>query len=114
MDSLARGRSEANAPMTAFAPGAVPELSDRDLAAIARLVHEWSGIALHGGKRALVAARLQKLVKLGGFASFREYITCVQTDTSGGALTAMLDAIATNHTSFFREPQHFEFLASVV
>ncbi len=26
----------------------------------------------------------------------------------------MLDAIATNHTAFFREPQHFEFLAKVV
>jgi thiaminase/transcriptional activator TenA len=26
----------------------------------------------------------------------------------------MLNAIATNHTAFFREPQHFEFLAKVV
>ena len=31
-------------------------------------------------------------------------------DQSGAELTALLDAIATNHTSFFREPQHFEFL----
>ncbi len=90
------------------------ELSDRDLGTITRLVYEKSGITLHSGKRALVTARLQKLLRLGGFGSFREYVRYLQTDTSGGELTAMLDAIATNHTSFFREPQHFEFLANVV
>ena len=36
------------------------ELSDRDLLTIARLVYEKTGIHLHEGKRALVAARLQK------------------------------------------------------
>ncbi len=35
-------------------------------------------------------------------------------DQSGAEITALLDAIATNHTSFFREPQHFEFLRSTV
>jgi chemotaxis protein methyltransferase CheR len=92
----------------------LPELSERDLGIIMRLVYEKSGITLHSGKRALVTARLQKLVKQGGFGTFKEYVRSVQADRSGGELTAMLDAIATNHTSFFREPQHFEFLATVV
>jgi chemotaxis protein methyltransferase CheR len=93
---------------------AVPELSDRDLAAIVRLVYEKSGITLHSGKRALVTARLQKVLKLGGFGSFKDYLRCVKADTSGGEVTTLLNAIATNHTAFFREPQHFEFLAKVV
>jgi chemotaxis protein methyltransferase CheR len=100
--------------MTASALTTVPEISDRDLAIIMRLVYENSGITLHSGKRALITARLQKLLKLGGFVSFREYVTYLQADTSGDELTAMIDAIATNHTSFFREPQHFTFLTSVV
>jgi chemotaxis protein methyltransferase CheR len=93
---------------------AVPELSDRDLATIMRLVYEKSGITLHSGKRALVTARLQKLLKVRGYGTFKEYVRSLQADKSGGELTAMLDAIATNHTSFFREAQHFEFLAKVV
>ncbi len=40
--------------------------------------------------------------------------SCCRHDPTGDELTAMLDAITTNHTAFFREPQHFEFLAHVV
>jgi chemotaxis protein methyltransferase CheR len=90
------------------------ELSDRDLAVIVRLVYEKSGITLHAGKRALVTARLQKRLKQGGFVGFRDYVRRLQADPGGAEVTAMLDAIATNHTSFFREPQHFGFLADVV
>ena len=90
------------------------ELSDHDLAAIVRLVYEKSGITLHAGKRALVIARLQKRLLQGGFGTFREYVRRLQSDPSGDEVTAMIDAIATNHTAFFREPQHFAFLAEVV
>jgi chemotaxis protein methyltransferase CheR len=100
--------------MTTSWIASVPELSDRDLSTIARLVYAKSGINLHQGKRALVAARLQKRLRRGGFRTFRQYIRYVQSDESGDELTAMLDAIATNHTAFFREPRHFEFLASTV
>lgn len=92
----------------------VPDLSDRDLKAISQLVYEKSGITLHSGKRALVMARLQRRVRQGGFETFEQYLKHVKADTSGDELTALLDAIATNHTSFFRELQHFEFLRSVV
>jgi chemotaxis protein methyltransferase CheR len=90
------------------------ELSDRDLLTIARLVYEKTGIHLHEGKRALVAARLQKRLRRGGFRSFRQYVRYVQADATGDELTAMLDAIATNHTAFFREPRHFDYLSNTV
>ncbi len=93
---------------------AIPALSDRDLATITRLVYTKSGISLHSGKRALVTARLQKLLKRSGLGTFKEYIRHLQSDRTGGEMTAMLDAIATNHTAFFRESQHFEFLAKIV
>jgi chemotaxis protein methyltransferase CheR len=78
------------------------------------MVYETSGITLHAGKRALVSARLQKRLRQTGAANFRDYIALLQHDVSGEELTAMLDAITTNHTSFYREPQHFEFLAQTV
>jgi chemotaxis protein methyltransferase CheR len=90
------------------------DVSDRDLAAIVQMVYEKSGITLHEGKRALVSARLQKRLRHHGVATFRDYLKLLQDDVTGEELTAMLDAITTNHTSFFREPQHFEYLATVV
>jgi len=89
------------------------ELSEHDLHAIARFVYARSGIALNDGKRALVTARLQKHVRAGGFRTFGEYLHYVEQDESGDELVQLLDAIATNHTSFFREPRHFDFLANV-
>lgn len=90
------------------------EFSDRDLAIIVRLVYEKSGITLHAGKRALVTARLHKRLRHTGVANVRDYVHLLQTDATGDEVTAMLDAITTNHTAFFREPQHFQFLADVV
>lgn len=91
-----------------------PVLTDRDLTAIVRLVYEKSGITLHEGKRALVTARLQKRVRAVGVRTFTEYLRLVDSDPAGGELVELLDAIATNHTSFFREPEHFAFLKSRV
>ena len=62
------------------------------------------------GKEELVSARLRKLVRGGGFRSFQEYYRHIVQDRTGKSLAAMIDALATNHTSFLREPDHFEFL----
>jgi chemotaxis protein methyltransferase CheR len=98
---------------TTIIPGDA-RLSDADLSRIVRLVYERSGITLHSGKRALVLARLQKRLRAGGFTSFKAYLEHVERDRTGAEITTLLDAIATNHTSFFREPQHFDFLKSTV
>jgi len=89
-------------------------LTDRDLGQIVRLVYDRSGITLHEGKRSLVTARLQKRLRAHGFDTFADYLKLVESDTSGGELVELLDAIATNHTYFFREEQHFALLVSRV
>lgn len=89
-------------------------ISERELAGVIKLVYERSGITLHDGKRALILARLQKRLRAGGFPSFTAYLQHVESDTSGQELVALLDAIATNHTSFYRESQHFDYLVSTV
>src|SRR5436190_5276289 len=94
--------------------GSSSRLTAGDLQKIAALVYQKSGIALRDGKGALVIARLQKRLRHGGFTSFAAYLAFLERDRSGVELTAVLDAIATNHTSFFREIDHFHFLASDV
>jgi len=90
------------------------ELGEHELQRLSRLLYDASGITLHGGKGPLVIARLRKRLTVQGYRSFAEYLDAVERDRTGAALTELVDAMATNHTSFFREPQHFAYLQSIL
>ena len=85
-------------------------LGEPELQRLSRLLYDASGITLHDGKGPLVVARLQKRLREQGYRSFAEDLDAVERDRTGAALTELVDAMATNHTSFFREPQHFAYL----
>lgn len=85
-------------------------LTQREFTTISALARDQFGIELGEGKQQLVAARLGKLMRQLGFVKFRDYHLHVQSDRTGEALVQLIDALTTNHTSFFREPAHFEFL----
>ncbi|MDR1050297.1 MAG: protein-glutamate O-methyltransferase [Deltaproteobacteria bacterium] len=98
-----------------FAPGArssfhQPELTDAEYQTIAVFVHKASGINLLDGKKELVRARLAKRISQLQMKNFKSYFQYVMTDSSGDELVFLLDALATNLTSFWREPQHFDFM----
>jgi chemotaxis protein methyltransferase CheR len=90
-------------------------MTPADMEKVSRLVYANSGIALRPEtKEALVVARLQKRLRTLSFTTFSDYLRYVETDRSGNELKTMLDSLTTNHTSFFREPEHFEFLTNHV
>ena len=88
-------------------------LRPREFHLIRRMVYEHFGIDLDG-KEVLVAARLGKKMRELGLSSFKQYYEHVEQDATGEALTTMVDALTTNHTSFFREAQHFDYLRKVI
>jgi chemotaxis protein methyltransferase CheR len=88
-------------------------LRSREFNLIRRIVYENFGIDLEG-KEVLVAARLGKKMRQLGLNSFERYFDYVRRDATGQALTSMVDSLTTNHTSFFREPQHFDYLREVI
>lgn len=90
------------------------DLSDKDFSLFRHLVYEKAGINLHEGKKELVRSRLTKRLRAMKITQFREYYKYLMDDKSGEELVHMLDAISTNLTSFFREPQHFSFLQETV
>jgi len=90
------------------------ELAENQLERISELVKSLSGINLHDGKKELIKARLGKRLRKLDMYSFDQYIDYLADDSSGTELTAMLDAISTNLTSFFREHDHFEYVAKEV
>jgi chemotaxis protein methyltransferase CheR len=89
-------------------------LTDQEFQLISRLVYKSFGINLGEKKRSLVAARLQKVLLSDGFGSFQEYYDHVIREASGRALLNLVDQISTNHTYFFREKDHFDFLTTDV
>jgi len=85
-------------------------LAPHEFEQIRQLAHRTFGLDLRSGKEELVSARLQRLLRAEGFRSFQEYYRHVLEDRTGIALAAMVDALATNHTAFLRERDHFDFL----
>ncbi len=87
------------------------ELTDAQFNRVSQLVKAKCGINLHDGKKELVKGRLAKRLRKLGMASFRQYIEYLSNNAAGAEVAAMLDAISTNQTSFFRESEHFDYLA---
>ena len=90
------------------------QISHADLRDIAALVYEESGIAIGDGKEAFVVARLHRRLRALALPSYHAYLQYVRRDPTGDELVHLIDAIATNHTAFFREPEHFDFLRDEV
>ncbi len=89
-------------------------LAPGEFAEIRRLARRAFGLDLKPGKEELVAARLRRLARSGGCQSYHELFRRAVEDASGETLAGMIDALATNHTSFLREPDHFAFLRDAV
>lgn len=86
-------------------------LDDATFDGFRQLILAASGISLQPGKEALVLARVAKRMRALGLIDPRAYLAHVEADATGAELVTLLDAIATNVTSFFREADHFTMLA---
>jgi len=85
-----------------------------DFRQIAQILHSYAGIALAEGKAALVYSRLAKRLRVLGLRSFREYCALVENVQQVDERQAMMAALTTNVTRFFREPHHFDHLRDQV
>ncbi|ACB73718.1 CheR family methyltransferase [Opitutus terrae] len=81
---------------------------------IRNLVYERSRINLSPDKRELVSARLGKRLRAMKLHSVGEYCRLLKSPDSEGELANLIDVISTNHTFFFRETSHFDFLRTTV
>ncbi len=86
------------------------DITDDEFKHISQLVYEKFGIHLTEKKRVLVRGRLNKLLRQMGYKNFEEYYNAILEDPSGAGLLELVDRISTNHTYFYREKDHFDFL----
>jgi chemotaxis protein methyltransferase CheR len=87
------------------------DLTDEEFERIAKMVHTRFGIDL-SKKRTLIRGRLNGTLRSLGYRSFAQYMEEVDNDKSGHRLLDMIDRLSTNHTFFFREADHLEYLTT--
>lgn len=80
--------------------------------AIAAIMQQEARIHLVESKMTLVHSRLSRRLRAHGLACFADYVALVRED--GGERSAMVSALTTNHTHFFREAHHFDHLRDMV
>ena len=95
--------------------GRTAALSDRDLRRVSEYIGAEVGIQLPPAKRSLVEGRLGKRLRRLGFSDFTAYLDHALDAPEGTTERIhLVDAITTNKTEFFREPQHFGYLVEHV
>lgn len=89
-------------------------LTDADFAIICGLAMRDFGLHLTPAKRELVYSRLNKRLNHLGFDQFHDYCQYIQGPDGTEERQAMLSALTTNVTNFFRESHHFQLLRDKV
>ncbi|HVY27887.1 MAG TPA: protein-glutamate O-methyltransferase CheR [Polyangiaceae bacterium] len=84
-------------------------LTEPEFRQFRELVEQQVGIHLSSVKQALVNARLLARIRELGLRTFGEYYDCV-IKSPHDELIRFINAICTNETRFFREPNQFDYL----
>jgi len=103
MPEAARPIGAINAPVV---------LAPADFAEIQAIMQREARIALSAEKTVLVQSRLDKRLRRLGLSSYRDYLKVIEKNAD--ERNAMVVALTTNHTHFFREAHHFDHLREVV
>ncbi|MCD1637571.1 protein-glutamate O-methyltransferase CheR [Pseudomonas stutzeri] len=89
----------------------LPALGDREFRYLQKMMAEASGIRMSEGKRPLVAGRLMRRLRALGLRDYAQYLDLLRAPEQQVERRLVVDLLTTNETYFFREPQHFRFLA---
>jgi chemotaxis protein methyltransferase CheR len=89
-------------------------LRDEDFRTITRLVMDTAGIVLSERKRAFIQGRLGRRLRALGLTDFRKYCTLLESPAGRDERDNLINAVTTNHTSFFREKHHFDYLTNTM
>lgn len=86
--------------------------AEADFERVRALVGAEAGIVLTPSKAMLVYSRLAPLVRASGAGTFGRFLDLVDADPA--KREALVGALTTNHTAFYREAHHFEHLGKHV
>lgn len=91
------------------------QISARNFERLARYIYDYSGIKMPSSKRTMLEGRLRRRLRVTGHETFDGYCDYLFKDDGLETESVFLiDAVTTNKTDFFREPRHFDYMASHV
>lgn len=95
-------------------PSFAATLSTEAYRTLAALVYQHSRIQLGPDKQPMLANRLRKRLRALELGCFDEYCALLRSERGPEEVEHLVDLISTNHTKFFREPEHFTYLTNRV
>jgi chemotaxis protein methyltransferase CheR len=98
----------------AAAAGGGPHLSPAEFRALAARVRALTGIVLREHKRQMLQGRLARRLRALGLSDFAAYLALLDRPEGAAEQGALISAITTNLTAFFRERHHFTHLEAEV
>jgi len=91
------------------------ELTDTEFLKLSEFIYREYGIKLPLHKKLMLQSRLRSRLKEHNLMNYSNYIDFLFSSRGQQIeLIHMIDVVTTNKTDFFREPDHFDFLYSVV
>jgi chemotaxis protein methyltransferase CheR len=103
-----------SAPPAVTGVAGAHNISAAEFARFQTWLHQVAGISLADHKKTLLTGRLAKRLVPCGVRDYGEYFDLLMGGTRPGELQVAIDLLTTNETYFFREPAHFEFLATQI
>lgn len=88
------------------------DIKEQEFLQIVHYVKNRFGIDL-SKKKTLIHNRLENYLVQNGFKSFSDFYNFMIRDKSGKTASILINKLSTNHTFFFREQGHFDFLTQV-
>lgn len=86
-------------------------ISKRNFDQLARFIYDYSGIKMPPTKMTMLEGRLRRRLRATGISSFDDYCEYLfKHDGLEQEKVFLIDAVTTNKTDFFREPNHFNYL----
>lgn len=90
------------------------DLSDAEFALISARIHRETGIVMGAAKRNMLISRLARRLRARDLPDFASYIRLLDGPDGAEERSALISAITTNVTGFFREPHHFDALRAIL
>lgn len=87
------------------------DLSPQAFTFLTKVIYQHSRIRLGPDRTAFVSGRLTQRLRELGCSSYDEYCHLIDSSKNNREIECLVDLISTNHTQFFREPEHFSILA---
>jgi len=90
-------------------------MSDKEFSLFSTLIYSHLGIKMPPVKKLMLTSRLLKRLKALGIKTYKDYYDYLCSDKGQSEeFNKMFDAVTTNKTDFFREPDHFDILVKRV